>query len=217
MLVRRLFRVGVIAALMLPVTATVVGCSSSQKKTNIASIHAGEMPNGGSWNGVYYDQVFGYLHLTVDGSAANGAWRTVAGDAWGELFGEVDGDLLKYEWTQHKIGMIGANATSSGKGYFRYTIPKADEAHVIVGEWGMGDDALGQKWEAVKQKNMDPEPKSVRPDEIEGRMSGGGWDQPAGAEAAADDAEGAGETGAGEEGEAAPEGDAPEGDGAEKE
>ena len=134
------------------------------------------MPAGGDWQGVYYSPVYGYLHVVVDGKTAQGAWRTGGGDAYGEMQAEVDGNILRYTWTQHKIGMVGAEAESHGKGYFRYTIPKEGEAHKIVGEWGLGDSDAGNGWEAVKQTNMQPNLNSVKPDEIEGKVNAGGWD-----------------------------------------
>ena len=83
---------------------------------------------------------------------------------------------MKYTWTQHKIGMVGAEANSNGHGYFVYSIPKEGEAHKISGEWGLGDSDAGNTWEAVKQTNMQPNLDSVKPDEIEGKVKGGGWD-----------------------------------------
>jgi hypothetical protein len=144
----------------------------------MAQVSAGSMPEGGDWAGVYYSQLYGYLHILADGRAANGAWRTTAGDQYGEMSGETDGDLFRYAWTERRIGAVGADANRKGKGYFKYTIPKAGEAHVIKGEWGLNDSDSGNPWEAVKQKNMPPNLDSVRPDEIEGRVTGaGGWDE----------------------------------------
>jgi hypothetical protein len=135
------------------------------------------MPDGGAWTGVYYSQVYGFLHLISEGKSANGAWRTKAGSEWGELAGEVDGNLFRYSWTNHRIGQVGVAANSSGKGYFVYSIPKAGEAHQIAGEWGLGQDETGNTWDAIKQMNMEPDPDSVKPDEIEGRVQAGGWDE----------------------------------------
>ena len=120
--------------------------------------------------------IYGYLHLLVDGKTAQGAWRTGGGDAYGEMQGEVDGNVLRYSWTEHKIGQIGAEANSKGNGYFVYSIPKEGEAHKIAGEWGLGESDAGNPWEAVKQTNMQPNPDSVKPDEIEGKVNAGGWD-----------------------------------------
>jgi hypothetical protein len=93
------------------------------------------------------------------------------------MHGEVDGDLFRYDWVERKIGAVGSDTERKGKGFFRYTIPKEGEAHEIAGEWGLGESDAGNAWRAVKQKNMQPDPKSVKPDEIEGRVQGvDSWD-----------------------------------------
>jgi hypothetical protein len=163
-------------ALTAPVSLAATACSSGQDPAKHPVIKAGEMPQGAEWQGVYFSPLYGYLHIVTDGKAVNGAWRTAAGDAFGELHGEIDGNVLHYEWKERRIGAVGADAVKKGKGYFIYTIPKAGEAHEIRGEWGLGDDEAGNKWQAVKQKNMPPDLKSVQPDEYEGRVTGGGWD-----------------------------------------
>ncbi len=172
----RLVRLGLLLALAAPLALT-VGCGGSGKDPNHANVKAGALPAGGEWQGVYYSQLYGYLHLVADGNSGNGAWRTTAGDSFGEMHGEIDGDLMKYTWTERRIGAVGADANRKGNGYFRYTVPKEGEAHEIVGEWGLGDNDAGNEWRAVKQKNMQPNPASVKPDEIEGRVQGvDAWD-----------------------------------------
>ena len=111
-------------SLVLSVAATLVACGPGGPEVKHAKLTPGSLPEGGEWNGVYFSTQFGYLHLVSDNKSANGAWRTAAGDAWGEMAGECQGDLLRYEWTERKIGAIGADATKKGHGYFRYTIPK---------------------------------------------------------------------------------------------
>jgi len=175
MFVRKLVQCSLLAALALPFALSLSACGNGNEAKH-AQLKAGEMPAGGEWQGVYYDKVYGYLHIVTDGKTAQGAWRTGGGDAYGELQGETDGNLLRYSWTQHKIGMVGKEAESSGKGYFKYTIPKAGESHEIAGEWGLGDSDAGNTWHAVKQTNMQPNLQSVKPDEIEGKVNAGGWD-----------------------------------------
>jgi hypothetical protein len=178
MFARKLARFSLLTALVVPTaltTLTLAACGPSSDVKH-AQIKAGEMPAGADWKGVYYSPVYGYLHVVTEGKTAQGAWRTGGGDAYGELQGEIDGDILRYTWTQHKIGMVGKEAESSGKGYFKYTIPKEGEAHKIAGEWGLGDSDAGNGWEAVKQTNMQPNLDSVKPDEIEGKVNAGGWD-----------------------------------------
>lgn len=176
MLSRKIYELAIVVGLSLASLAS-VGCGPKQPEIKTADhIKGGTMPEGGEWEGVYYDQVFGFLHLTVSGNAVQGAWRNTAGDKWGELFGEIDGDALKYTWTERKIGVVGPAAKSEGKGYFVYTIPKPGEPHVIKGEWGLGENEAGHPWEALKQMNMEPDPKSVRPNEMESRVGAAGFD-----------------------------------------
>jgi hypothetical protein len=164
-------------SLVLSVAGALVACGPGSGDVQHAHEKPGAMPAGNEWNGVYFSQEFGYLHLVSDNRSANGAWRTTAGDAWGEMTGTIEGDLMHYEWTERKIGAIGADATKKGHGWFRYTVPKEGEAAVIAGEWGLGESDAGAPWKAVKQLHMDPKPESVRPDEIEGNTNVGGWDE----------------------------------------
>jgi len=172
-----------VVALMLP-CVTLVACGPG-KPANSADMANKEMPEGASWKGVYYSQIYGNLHLVDDGDSIKGAWRTAAGEAWGELTGKSDGAVLKYEWTEHRIGMVGPSADKKGKGYFVYSRPNrgnAKDPDEIKGQWGLGKNETGNKWEAIKQTNVEPDPKSVMPDEVErgAGVSGGGWDEGSG-------------------------------------
>ena len=177
MSLRTLPRFMLALALTAPFALGAVACGPGADEPKHATVKAGEMPSGGEWQGVYFSPLYGYLHIVADGKAVNGGWRTAAGDAFGELHGETDGNLLRYEWKERRIGAVGADAVKKGKGYFVYMIPKAGEAHEVHGEWGLGESDAGSKWQAVKQKNMPPDLKAVQPDEYEGRVTGGGWDQ----------------------------------------
>lgn len=204
MLTRKLYRIAVLLSLSLVALFSLSACGGNKPEVKTADhIQGGTMPEGGEWEGVYYDQLYGFLHLTVSGNAAQGAWRTTAGDKWGEMYGEIDGDVLKYTWTERKIGVVGPAAKSEGKGYFKYTIPKPGEPHVITGEWGLNENEVGHKWEALKQMNMEPDPKSVRPNEMESRVGAVGFDGAAGDEdiGAGDEESEEGAEGEGTEGE----------------
>ena len=76
-----------IVALMLP-CAALVACNHG-KSANSADKLSHEMPEGAEWKGVYYSQIYGNLHVVDDGGSLKGAWRTTAGEAWGELRGKV--------------------------------------------------------------------------------------------------------------------------------
>jgi hypothetical protein len=164
---------GAIALLGLP---AVVACGPEEPQVVKANVVAGSMPAEGNWRGVFYSQQFGYLHLIKDGNAVSGKWRTTAGDKWGEMHGTSDGDVLRFEWEETRIGMFGPNAKSKGKGYFKYVVPEGDADHEIHGQWGLGENEGGYPWDAVKQRRMEPDPNSVMPDEAETATEGGDWD-----------------------------------------
>lgn len=172
-------RVGIVALAVALSGGVLVACGP-KVDPNVAQVTAGAMPEGGEWRGVYYNQRYGFLHLTDSGNAINGAWRNTEGDKWGELHGEFEGDLLRFQWIEHKVGVVGPNATSKGKGYFKYVIVGEDASHELKGEWGLGEHDAGNPWDAVKQKNQEPDPKSVRPDDIEARVGASGFDGSAG-------------------------------------
>jgi hypothetical protein len=168
---------------MMPL-AGAVGCGGGKAKS--AALTPGEMPEGATWKGVYFSQLYGNLHLVEDGDEIKGAWRTVAGELWGEMVGKADGNVYRYEWTEHRIGMVGPSAERKGHGYFRYVRTRTEETKTpdeIHGEWGLGDDETGNSWKAVLQVNVEPDLKSVRPNELEtsGSVQAGGWDEGPGA------------------------------------
>ena len=111
-------------ALTVPL-AVAIGACGNQQQAKVAAVQAGDLPEGGDWSGVYYDQTNGNLHLVHEGDTVSGKWRTTAGDAWGEMSGKVTGDLLKYDWKEHRIGMVGPSATRNGRGYFQ--VQRAEE------------------------------------------------------------------------------------------
>jgi hypothetical protein len=176
-MVKRRFGALLLGSVLLTASA-LPACAGEENKIVKSTVQPGTMPADGKWRGVYYSQLYGHLHLVADGTAVSGKWRTAAGDKWGEMNGRVEGDLLRYTWKEHRIGMFGPNATSEGNGYFRYVVPKDENAdHEIHGEWGLGDSDAGNPWDAIKQRNMDPDPDSVMPDEAESQSGAAGdWD-----------------------------------------
>jgi hypothetical protein len=84
---------------------------------------------------------------------------------------------MRYEWVEHRIGMVGPSSDTHGRGYIVYRDSEVEkDPDYIEGERGLNEDELGQKWKAIKQANVVPDLDSVMPDEIEQRGVGGGWD-----------------------------------------
>lgn len=173
---RRLSHLGLIVALGAG-SALSVGCGGSKQEGAHVVPKPGDMPEGGDWTGVYYSPLYGNLHLLKEGSNVSGAWRTAAGDKWGEMHGEANGDIFKFEWKETTIGMVGPSATKTGRGYFKYTRPPGDNVNdEIKGEWGLKAEETGLPWTAVKQRNQNPDLKSVMPDETQ-KVEGTNWDE----------------------------------------
>ncbi|MEJ7733490.1 MAG: hypothetical protein WKG00_30380 [Polyangiaceae bacterium] len=169
-----------IVALAVLVTAPMsllgsMGCSGTQG-SKAAKVQAGDMPDGADWSGVYYSELYGYLHIVQDGNAVSGKWLRPVKDRWGELHGQATGDLIKFSWTEHTIGSVGPKANRSGKGYFKYKRPAGDNVDdTILGQIGVGADETGEPWDAVKQRNVNPDLGSIGGT---GAMDvgGGDWD-----------------------------------------
>lgn len=153
-----------------------VGCGSEQKVAKVAKVTPGDMPSGAEWTGVYFSELYGYLHVVQEGNTVSGKWIRPVKDRWGELHGEVVGDLLRFQWKEHTIGMVGPNATKSGKGYFKYKRPPGDNVDdTIVGQIGFGADEVGEPWDAVKQRNIPPDLASIGGSGSTD-LGGGDWD-----------------------------------------
>jgi hypothetical protein len=165
-----------LGASLLGGSTTLVGCSKPPPPTT-ANVKAGDLAAEGDWSGVFYSPLYGHLHLVKEGNSVSGKWRTTGGDKWGELHGEVTGDLLKYKWVEHKIGMVGPGSTTEGRGYFKYYVPAEENSnHEIKGQWGLERSEVGNSWEAVRQRNMLPDLGSVKPDETEQVNMPDEWD-----------------------------------------
>ena len=157
---QRLAMAALVGALVAAPLAS-VGCSSTPAGRT-AKIEPGDMPEGADWTGVYYSELYGYLHVVQDGTAVSGKWLRPVKDRWGELHGQATGNVIRFSWTEHTIGSVGPKSKRTGKGYFRYKRPTGDNVDdTIVGEIGVGSDEVGEPWDAVKQRNVNPDLGSI--------------------------------------------------------
>lgn len=121
----------------------------------------GAMPSGARWDGVYYSELYGYLHIAVKGDAASGRWQRPVKDRWGELRGKITGNVLEFSWSEHVNGPQGPGRTRSGKGYFKYERPSGENVDDQLRGEVVGDDESSGPWEAMKQRNIPPDPGSI--------------------------------------------------------
>jgi len=162
------------SAVLLTIVGTVsvvsAGCGDGQAVKH-AKVASGPMPEGESWTGVYFHPVYGYLHMVEEGSNVVGRWKRADQSKWGELSGTKGGNVLHYTWKEHTVGMVGASATTHGKGYFQYKMDKEDRP-ILDGQFGLDEDEVGSDWHNVKQARMQPDIKSIGGDS-EGIKPGG--------------------------------------------
>ena len=142
-------------------------CGGAKSKPKMAAVKPGNMPSGASWDGVYFSPLWGNLHIVADGNSVKGRWRRPDGSAWGEMTGKITGNVLRFEWVEHKIGMVGPASITKGRGYFRYVRPEGDNVDdKLIGEWGFEDAEIGGgEWDCVKQRNKKPDLDSVKGDD----------------------------------------------------
>jgi hypothetical protein len=151
------------------------GCPSDGAP-KVANVQPGEMPQGADWTGVYYSELYGFLHLVQDGQTVSGKWLRPSKDRWGSVNGKANGDLIKFSWSEYTVGSVGPNSMKKGRGFFKYKRPAGDNVDdTIVGEIGFENDETGEPWDAVKQRNVQPDLKSIGGTGA-GDIGGGDWD-----------------------------------------
>ena len=127
-----------------------IGCGSSAPE-----IKAGNMPAGGNFSGVYFSPQYGEMNLIQNGNSVIGEYKHEMRS--GKLSGEVQGDLLRFQWTEAKAMVSNRAQETIGHGYFRYVVDPANGDHLLKGEWGLGDQETGGgPWNGYKAKNKEP-------------------------------------------------------------
>ena len=142
------------------------GCGGSPYTKFRTPKTAGELPAGESWDGVYFNPVYGYLHLVPNGDNMVGKWKRADSSHWGELSGTVEGNIFRFTWTEHRYGAIGPSGDVHGSGVFIYKVPpqKDDSIKVIPeldGQYALDDSSEIGDWHCVKQLNLKPDLSSI--------------------------------------------------------
>jgi hypothetical protein len=128
------------------------GCGGAPKHV----IQVGPMPDGGSFTGVWFSPQYGEMHIEQNGSTAIG--RYTKDERSGRIQGNVEGDVLRFEWTESRELIVGRPTETKGHGYFKIVKHDEDETWNLDGRWG--NDASehdGGPWTAVKSKTRKPD------------------------------------------------------------
>jgi len=126
-----------------------LGCGGSQKPK------AGPMPQGATFYGVWQSPQYGSMHLCQSGKQVIGDY--VKNERAGRIQGDVEGDLLVFQWEDRRELVQGKPQIRRGKGYFHIEIGD-DGDQYLKGEWGMDEEmAGGGPWNAVKLRRGEPD------------------------------------------------------------
>jgi hypothetical protein len=139
-------------------TVGVIDCGGTQAKFGV--VKGGEMPSGEAWVGVYYNPVYGYLHMIEQEGNLVGRWRRTDGSHWGELSGTAEGNVVHFTWKEHKYGGVGPSADSHGSGIFVYKMGPNDIPE-LAGQYALDDSTDVGDWHCIKQKGMKPDINSI--------------------------------------------------------
>jgi hypothetical protein len=130
--------------------ALVAGCGGGGSSGKTANVQAGDMPEGGDWTGVYLQRA---LRLPAPRAGRQRHQRQVDRTAQGSLGrGErqVTGDLIRFEWKEHTVGLVGPNAMRERQAATSSTSapPATTSTTWSSGEIGLNSDEVGDPWEA---------------------------------------------------------------------
>ncbi len=156
---------------MATATAALTGCGGAPP-AKFADVKAGPLPAGETWVGVYYNPVYGYLHMVEQGGNVTGRWKRTDASHWGELSGTVEGNVLHFSWKEHQYGAVGPSADVKGTGIFIYKMGEA--APELTGKYSLDESDTVGKWDCVKQNNTKPDINSINGDNPADAPSGGG-------------------------------------------
>jgi len=119
-----------------------------------ANLHAGPMPAGGTWSGVWQSPQYGDMHLCQTGQQVVGDY--IKNERHGTMQGTVQGDLLRFSWEERRELVQGRPVITRGHGYFRYVIGD-DGDHYFRGQWGIDDQYEGGgPWNGVRMRHRQP-------------------------------------------------------------
>lgn len=131
---------------------TLHGCGGGPQHV----IQVGAMPAGATFTGVWFSPQYGEMHIEQNGSSAIG--RYTKDERNGRIQGTVEGDVLRFEWTENRELIVGRPVETKGHGYFKIVQHQEDETWNLDGRWGTdASEHNGGPWTAVKSKTRKPE------------------------------------------------------------
>lgn len=149
-----------------------LGCGP--RGATFPGVHAGPMPADQSWEGVYYNPVYGNLHLAEQDNSIVGRWKRTDSSHWGELSGTAEGNLLRFKWTEHAYGTVGPAADMHGNGVFVFKMGQNDIPE-LDGQYALEEQDQTADWHCIKQVGLKANLNSINGDSPTGATSGDQW------------------------------------------
>jgi hypothetical protein len=119
-----------------------------------ANITAGTMPAGQTFTGVWHSPQYGEMQMVQTGNQVVAEY--IQDERRGRIQGTVQGDLLRFEWSERRELVAGRPVTTRGRGYFRFVVGDDTDSY-IVGEWGHDDNETGGgPWRGVRDRRRRP-------------------------------------------------------------
>ncbi len=138
--------------MMVLVVLSISACSSGDVIPD-----AEPMPEGYSFEGMWYSDQFQHMYLHRDGDRVEGVFGYSRG---GTVEGEIDGNILRFDW--HQPGDRSAAVQErNGKGYFQFRVDGSEPE--LAGEWGLGENRAGAgPWTAEFIREIeDSDPRTI--------------------------------------------------------
>jgi hypothetical protein len=132
-----------------------LGCGGPSR----ANVSQGPMPEGGSFSGVWHSPQYGEMQMSTTGNQIVGCY--VQNERAGRIQGTVQGNLMRFEWSERREMVVGRPTLTRGRGYFLYSVG-GDGDHYIQGEWGADDhETGGGPWNAVRDRRRTRQPDTT--------------------------------------------------------
>ena len=118
------------------------------------AVRPGPLPAGASFEGVWQSPQYGRMELCRAGQATFGTYAK--DDRRGRIFGTVEGDLMRFRWSEERALVPSHPQQASGRGRFRLEVGQ-DGDQYLVGVWGLdAHESGGGPWNAVKLRHTAP-------------------------------------------------------------
>lgn len=148
-------------------TQTVYRYAGRDQATMVdVNVVRGPMPGTESYTGSFSSPQIGDVYLEQTGDAVVGQYAYPRGAcrATGRIEGRVEGNLLRFRWTesQRTCGRLGL---LTGHGYFLFWVDSAHNGRAN-GEWGLGEaETGGGPWSLFRDRVRRPPPAEEQHDE----------------------------------------------------